>query len=106
MHGKDAFKLWKPPSLVTRGNTGVCYTPLLCRRRGLLPCAPHRLGPPQHGFLKCLEMEEEPLFELVWRLPTFHTERGKDLGIKLPTALRDDGIGRPFRFNKPVEGRA
>ena len=96
----------RPRVVVGVRQTGVCCTPRLCRRRGLLPRAPHRLGPPQHGFLKCLEVEEEPLFELVWRLPTFHTERGKDLGIKLPTALRDDGIGRPFCFNKLVEGCA
>src|SRR5262245_12529493 len=83
-----------------RGKGGVCYTPRLCRRRGLLSSAPHGLGPPQHGFLKCLEMEEEPLFELVGRLPTFHTERGKDLGIKLPTGLRNDGIRCSFGFNK------
>ena len=41
--------------------------------------------------------------ELLGRLPVLHAERGEDLGIKLATGLHDDGIRRPFCFNKSVE---
>jgi hypothetical protein len=54
---------------------GICCTSLL-RRRCLLPSAPHRLCPLQHGLLERTDVDGEPLFELFLRLPVLHTERG------------------------------